>query len=517
MLLCALLLLPAVGRGQEDAPPTPPIIDTIIIVTQDIFRPEEAQANSLYRIMNALHFTTRTSVVRHELLFAQGEPFDSAKIAETERNLRTRGLFRDVSIDSMTVGDRLHVLVETNDGWTTSLVLNANFTAGEFNWALGGIERNFIGTGARVGVVYRDEPDRTALRLLGGMDRIRGTRAGVDGFYDNLSDGNFGGWYAGVPYRAFGDRWGLDFFGEAGDQRILQFRDGDSLQTYRRRLFWQSASASFAPVAGPGGFVRLGAVGQIKREEYMLWTTDESTVPDTVMGAAGVFVEAMRPQYKLVTHYNGFARVEDVDLSPTLKLSLLLAPDAWGYERTGLAPGFVAQIGTSIGQHFAKIRGEGQGLFTSAGLDSGQVRVQATVAARFIPRHSTVVHVQGGLMKNVAPGSEFDLGSGFGPRAFEAHAFTGERMAFVIVEHRAFLIDQLLGMLGLGFAAFLDYGGAWFTDQSSRVGGDAGVGIRFGSTRSTAAHVGRLDLAYRFGEGFTGSRWVLSFGQQFPF
>jgi hypothetical protein len=517
LLLCALLLLPAVGRGQEGAPPPPPIIDTIIVVTQDIFRPEEAQASSLYRIMNALHFTTRPSVVRHELLFKQGEPFDSAKVAETERNLRTRGLFRHVSIDSMTVGDRLHVLVETNDGWTTQLVLNANFTAGEFNWALGGIERNFIGTGARAGLVYRDEPDRTALRLLGGMDRIRGTRAGIDGFYDNLSDGNFGGWFGGVPYRSIGDRWGVDFFGEAGDQRILQFRDGDSLQTYRRRLFWQLGSVSFAPVAGPRGYVRLGAVGQIKREEYMLWTTDASTVPDTVTGAVGVFAEAMKPRYKVVTHYNGFAREEDVDLSSLLQLALWVAPEAWGYERDGVAPGFVAQAGTSIGRHFAKIRAEGHGLFTAAGLDSGQVQVIATAAARFVPRHSTVLHVQAGAMKNVAPGSEFDLGSGFGPRAFEAHAFTGERMWFAIIEHRAFLIDQLFGMLGLGFAGFFDYGGAWFTDQSSRVGGDVGLGLRFGSTRSTAANVGRLDLAYRFGEGFEGSRWALSFGQQFPF
>ncbi|UCF39571.1 MAG: hypothetical protein JSW43_07415 [Gemmatimonadota bacterium] len=516
--LCFLVAaLPAAVCGQEPSAPPPPLIDTIIVVTQDIFRPEEAQANGLFRVMNALHFTTRPTVVWHELLFKQGEPYDSARVAETERNLRARGLFRQVSIDSMTVGDRLIVLVETNDGWTTELVLNANFTGGEFNWALGGIERNFIGTGARVGVVYRDEPDRTALRLLGGMDRIRGTRAGVDGYYDNLSDGSFGGWTGGVPYRSFGDRWALELPGAAGNQRILQFRDGDSLQTYRRRLFWQSTGVSYAPIAGAGGYVRLGAVGQIKREEYMLWTADPSTVPDTVTGAVGVFVDAMKPRYMVVTHYNGFAREEDVDLSMRLTLGVWLAPDAWGYERTGIAPGFELQAGTSIGRHFAKIAASGHGLFTSAGLDSGQVRVTATAAARFYPRHSTVLHVQAGALKNAAPGSEFDLGSGFGPRAFPAHAFTGERMAFAILEHRAFLIDQLFGMLGLGFAGFLDYGGAWFADQPSRLGGDVGVGLRFGSTRSTAANVGRLDLAYRFGEGFEGNRWVVSFGQQFPF
>jgi hypothetical protein len=29
--------------------------------------------------------------------------------------------------------------------------------------------------------------------------------------------------------------------------------------------------------------------------------------------------------------------------------------------------------------------------------------------------------------------------------------------------------------------------------------------------------VARIDLAYRFGEGFTGKRWVVSFGRAFPF
>ncbi len=206
-----------------------------------------------------------------------------------------------------------------------------------------------------------------------------------------------------------------------------------------------------------------------------------------------------------------------MDLSSLAALSFWYAPDAWGYERSGVAPGFRLQAGASLGRHFAKISAWGHGLFTSAGLDSGQVRATTTVAARFFRRHSTVLHVQVGALKNVAPGSEFDLGSGFGPRAFAAHAFTGERMAFGILEHRAYLIDQLFGMLGLGFAGFLDYGGAWFADQPSRSGGDVGVGLRMGSTRSTGANVGRLDLAYRFGEGFEGKRWVVSFGQQFPF
>ena len=49
-------------------------------------------------------------------------------------------------------------------------------------------------------------------------------------------------------------------------------------------------------------------------------------------------------------------------------------------------------------------------------------------------------------------------------------------------------------------AAFVDYGGAWYTDQDARFGGDIGIGIRTGSSRSTIPKVGRMDIGYRFGD-----------------
>jgi hypothetical protein len=90
-------------------------------------------------------------------------------------------------------------------------------------------------------------------------------------------------------------------------------------------------------------------------------------------------------------------------------------------------------------------------------------------------------------------------------------------MIWGALEHRAFLIDEVFGMLGVGFAAFVDYGGAWFEDDRRRLGGDVGVGVRLGATRATGPNVGRIDLAYKFGEGLDGSRWVVSFGRGFAF
>ena len=44
-----------------------------------------------------------------------------------------------------------------------------------------------------------------------------------------------------------------------------------------------------------------------------------------------------------------------------------------------------------------------------------------------------------------------------------------------------------------------------------------GLGIRAGTTGATGPNVGRLDLGYRFGQGATGRRWVVSLGQAYEF
>jgi hypothetical protein len=503
--------------GQVQGGDEPPTIRRIIVRTQNIFDPAEARRNVLFRIANAIHFTTRPSVVRHELLFKEGEPYDQTKVDETLRNLRARGLFRDVSIQQLPAGDSVDVLVQTADGWSTQLVMNASFSAGELSWALGAIETNVFGTGAHAGVVYRDVPDRTALQLSAGLERIRGTRFGVSGFYDDLSDGNFGSWRLGVPFRALSDRSGFTLAGQAGKQRILQFQDGDSSETYRRRLFVQRGEFGYAPIANSNGFLRVGVAGQVKREEFLQWDTSEAAVPDTVSGAVGLFADVLLPRFEVVTHYNGFDREVDLDLSTRVTLSAWLAPSALGYAENGIGPSLAVQTGLPFGKSFVKLVARANGLFTSGGLDSGQVNVAFTAATMVIPRNATVLHVEFGARRGTPPGFEYDLGHGLGPRAFGPHAFTGERALWGSLEQRAFLVDEFVGLFGVGFALFVDYGGAWYDDEPRRLGGNVGVGLRLGSTRSAGQNIGRFDLGYRFGDGWSGNRLALSFGQGFAF
>src|SRR5206468_1223822 len=80
---------------------------------RDIFDPNER--GWVARLGNALHIQTRAATIRRELLFRPGEPFDSARAAESERNLRALGVFRRVVIDTVRTDSGLVARVLTKD------------------------------------------------------------------------------------------------------------------------------------------------------------------------------------------------------------------------------------------------------------------------------------------------------------------------------------------------------------------------------------------------------------------
>jgi hypothetical protein len=83
-------------------------------------------------------------------------------------------------------------------------------------------------------------------------------------------------------------------------------------------------------------------------------------------------------------------------------------------------------------------------------------------------------------------------------------------MTWLALEHRILVKDDLWGLLGVGVAPFLEYGGAWYANERAREGGDVGVSLRLGPTRATYGEVSELAVGYRFGMGFVGKRWAVT-------
>lgn len=511
--------------AQEVVPPPSdtiaPAVDSIAIIVENVFTEEEAERTGIFRFANGLRVKTRDWVIEHEILLRKGEPYDSSLALETERNLRRLLLFAEVDVDTATVEERLVATVRTRDAWSTKPLFEISFASdGTLTGRIGLTETNVLGTGNLAHVAYRKDVDRDGLELIGEVRRLAGTQLNVGGQYYNLSDGNWGDWFVGDPWRSFNDTRAIVYSGDAADRQALQYRNVSSsvrdTTRYWHTTYAHRAVLGLAANATPRYYTRFGVVGEIRNQSYVLVEDTARAIPDTVLAFAGIFGEYRRSVFQVVRYMNGFAE-EDVDLSATVALGLNFAPEAFGYDRFGLGPSVFMQAGGPLADGFVHGRLSANGLFNAAGLDSGRVNVDVTIAQKLARRHATLLHARAGLQQNPPPGGEYDLGFEFPPRSWEPHSFVGTRTVWGTLEHRWWAFDNVLNLFALGMVGFLDYGGAWYQDQDPRWGGAVGFGLRTGSSRGSAVDTGRIDIGYRFGPDVTGSRWVLSFGSGWVF
>ena len=498
-----LLVCPLAGASAQT-------IDTIVVDNHNVFDTGDGPG-FVARLANTLHITTHAGVIRRTLLFDAGDRYDSAQVTESERALRALGIFRQVRLDTLRVDGRLAVRVFTADGWSTKPQTNFSSAGGSVRWELGMVEQNFLGTATTLAAVYQRNPDRTGLDLQYLSPHVFSRRTTLAGEYTGFSDGKWGTWQLGRPFYETAARWSLLTDGEAADRRVLLFRDGLHSDTTQRRALRVGVTAGYALYATSRAYVRLWAGAAWRREDY----ADSGTVPfpRSTFGTAGVGVELGHARFTVLEHFNSYARREDQDLSQVLRVGVWAAPAAWGYAsgRAGVGPEIKAQGSAVWRGGFAVLRATGHGIYAGSGLDSGRVQVALTVASQNLRRQSWIVHYEGGVAQGAVPGGEFDPWQDqTGPRLFGAHEFTGTHMSWVALENRVLVTDEMWGLVGVGLAPFVDWGGAWYADERARQGGDAGIALRLGPTRSVQGDVAEIAVGARFGQGFQGSRWAIA-------
>jgi len=498
--------LPAQTAHQPISPSAPPTVDTIIVENRNIFDSSDPTPGWVANLANGLHVRTRHWVIRRRLLLNPGDAFDPARLEESERALRTLGVFRSVRVDTVRSqpGDRLAVRAVTSDGWSTQPQASYTTVGGDKTWEVGFRERNFLGTATELALVYGENPDRNRLDFTFINQHFVGRRTLMQVKYAALSDGNQGEWVLGMPFHETAAPHSLITYGQTADERVLSFRDDSLVLTQWHRLLRVGITGGIAVKPNTHSYNRLWAAWEWRREDF----ADSGTTPfprslfTTVR--AGIDLGSVR--FRVLEHFNSYARREDVDLSPSLRLGAVFESGI-GYEALARASvvwnrGFVlAQVGA-----------------TGGGLDSTRTRAGVTAVSQNIERHTLILHAEGGLLTNPKPGREFDPWlEQRGPRLFGIHDFTGTRMTWFVLEDRILLVDDVLGLMALGLAPFIEYGGAWYADEPARQGGNAGMSLRFGPTRAVRGEAAELAFGYRFGQGVKGKRWAVSLRKGFSF
>jgi hypothetical protein len=349
---------------------------------------------------------------------------------------------------------------------------------------------------------YGRNPDRRHLDFTFINPHFVGRRTSLTLRHSHLSDGHHGEWNFGLPFHETSAPHSIETYGEMAQERVLRFRDDALLDSKRHHLFRVGLVGGIAASANSHRYTRLWGGWEWRREDF--GATDTSRVPYSVFTTLRAGVDLGSVRFRVLEYFNSFARREDVDLSPTLRAGVVLQSGI-GYELSG-------QTSAVWKRGFALLK------VAANGLDSTRTQAQLTVVSQDIPRHTLIAHAEGGVVTHPKPGAEFNPWVvQRGPRLFGVHDFTGTRMTWFVLEDRILVDDDVVGLMAVGLAPFLDYGGAWYGDEPARQGGDMGVSLRFGPTRAVRGEAAEMAFGYRFGDGVRGKRWAFTLRKGFSF
>lgn len=510
-----------------------------------------------YRLANRLHFRTRSSVIRRELVFDEGDCYDPALLEESERLLRALGFLAEADIHGVRQEDGgYHVIVDTQDEWSTKAEVQADgggLEGGEIQ------EANLLGTGQRLELFYRDRrlaqsyglayhtPQMFGTRWDFGL-RAGSTRAGT--FFEQTVAfpfvGEQGRWAAVQAFRR-DDRLfdlvaaeapaGMDELPEPEVHLLLPMREkGMDVGLVKRigrigSLSVIGAALSFQELSYPGG---RGRSVLVYGDEYNDTT---AIVADFVDPVWSELSETQNIRAFLLLGHRSVEWTErdrldamraSQDVRVGAEISLALGRSLPGLE---LADDLFGTLTLFSGMTF----GESVLLINDLRVDArrdfdapieaaewrdvlGEGRMLAYWTPPWTTRHTFVGHVTAaGGWNNVTP-FQLTLGGERALRGYDDWRFPGGRRVVLSAEDRYYLGWPFPDLIDLGLTAHVDAGHIWRGDVPQPYGADSGwkfsggLGVRVNFPAGGRTTY-RVDYAMPFDRGPGDGRLLISVGE----
>jgi hypothetical protein len=494
-------------------------IRSVEILPHNVYEPDSAgRISALHRLANRLHIRTRPSTVRHELLFRSGDPWSEHAALETARNLRALDYLEPERIAARLDGDSVRVRVETRDRWTTQAELNIEAVGGKRTGTWGLKERNLLGLGKYVSLLYR-QTTTGVTRSLDYVDpNLRGSRVRLRLGVAKSTEGAGRRLEVGQPFYAEATPRAWEIRASAATSVAHLYQDGCELADFDRRDEVLTLAHGWRlPSAAP--ITRLTASFELQDRRYGASRLE----PDAPVEFAGPEQSDRRrmlalelrlwdPSYVEVVDVDRMDRLEDLDVGTSVRLKVGFAPRAFGstasegYGRLRLAVGAANALG------FGWIRG---GLESRVRHEPFEVMSHVEGRWYFVTaRHTLVIAAMGEAGERMPRPYQLVVGGLNGLRAFDPQALAGRRLWRLNAEERWIVTPRRWQVLRAATAVFVDAARVW----GPGAGGagwfrDAGVGLRLGFPRVGLTRVLRLDVAWPI-EPLPGGRRepVLSIG-----
>ncbi|MBI5638366.1 MAG: BamA/TamA family outer membrane protein [Nitrospinae bacterium] len=472
--------------GNAFAPVRTGVIRSITIDAQNVFNPENPEESGVIGTWgNNIHVVTREQILRRELLFKEGDPYDRGVIEESERNLRKRSYLSEVLIESHfnDADDGVDVVVHTRDQWSMIVGLTFGGTNENSSAGLDFGDKNLMGLGQSLNYSFRTGGNgyshnygyRNA-NLFGSRydlwleQKLKPSEYVYNGhlerpFYSLSTPEAHGVEYSRTVHAEPGldwTSWRLSaYYGEA------VALDDSILRAYLRLSFGEEISR-----AG-------GESNNVLRDNKVLISADILTHPHD-------FAEER--------YIDKFRRVEDIPLGPTYTLSIGPRLMAFGSTSTELS----TSLGVAKWHQFF----ERDYLYATIALAKNDDNFNDNYADlmlryyfRRLEYQTFVARFQVSYSESVT--NRFSLGGTNGLRGYKVDEFTGRNQILINVEDRIFTYKTFLsGIFEPGFVIFADFGNTWYNspgDELKQLYGGFGAGLRLALVKAPGISLIRVD------------------------
>ncbi len=500
----------------------------------------DARFRWAYRLANGLHVRTREEFIRSELLFRAGDCLDPLLLEETERLLRSYRFIARSDVYAVPQPDSSqHVIVDTQDEWTTKVDLGVRFDDGLRFQGFEITEENVLGRGMLARVFYHEEREQRDLGVELHTPRVGDTRWDARLSFGNTRNGQFLEETLAYPFLGeigrlgarqsfvrretlfsyslppnpdhthllvpfLDERWDLAWGGRLGRPgNLTVFGLGVSKESIRFRSF--PSDVGF--VVG-GDFANTAPPDPASLEEVRPQARTRSA------NRINLFFGQRNLRFVRRRGLDAMRGTQDVEVGTEIFIGLGRAVEALQEEGTASLDDLHAQVTLKAGAAWdgwtlnTRLYSEGRQIYPSGGSERKWEDIfgEADAYLYWRPRpegaHTLLLRASATGGWSVRTPYQLTLGGQYGTRGYREDDFPGGRRLLVTVEDRLYLPWPAPELFDFGLSTFLDLGLMKGGDVpfgfDSGWRASLGGGIRFGLPPGTA-NIARIDLALPLG------------------
>jgi len=476
------------------------------------------------RWANFIHVETQENTIRPALLFKEGEPANAMQIHASERLLRNLPFVRDAEIIPLENPDgTVTAIVKVHDAWSLKLSLALRHVGGESEWSAKVKEYNILGMGKQIQIGYEKTLDRSFTDFAFQDPFLFNTRWIFFSEYKQLSDGT--AYYGKIdhPFYNVQTPWAAGMAGNASTSIQTIYEKSEPVYNFDYYQYSYSLYYKFLVWKDDHTAQRLGLEGRATSYSYRALTLFQ---PDILplfgnqecryQGFLG-FWQFFQDNYIARQNIEFMDKTEDINLGWDVQLRLGYFPRSLGSSRNAAYTEGSVTKGLAFDEH-SFVTGNLVWYGFSETVGGNRLRWQSGVNFydQHLPRQTLNFSFQFIHTFHPLPADLTYLGGSDGLRGYMNYFHVGNERWMFTLEDRVFTTWNILGLIKMGFVAYLDAGAIreLSTGHWSKPYASVGGGLRIGNLKSSFGRVISLTVATPLVKetGVEGIQFILGTG-----